>query len=43
MFCLHVCVGNTCISDALKIQNRVSDPPELELQKVLSHHADARN
>lgn len=37
-----MCV-QTCVPDALKIQNRVSGPPELELQKAVSYQANARN
>lgn len=43
MFCLYVCKCTTCKSGTCKGQKRASDPVELELQTVSSHHVGAGN
>ena len=35
---LHVCLWTMCMPSAQKAQRRVSDPLELELGAVVSHH-----
>jgi hypothetical protein len=38
-----MCVFTTCISGALRIQKKILDPLELELQVVVSQHVGAGN
>lgn len=40
-FVLHACLFTMCISDALRGHKTVSDPQELELQIIVSHHVGA--
>lgn len=38
----HVCTYTTCVASAFRCQERVvSDPWELKLQMLVSHHMDA--
>lgn len=43
VFCFHVCLCTTCMHGASWGQRTVSDPLELELQLVVSHHVDVEN
>lgn len=40
MFCLHVCLCSRCVPGTCRDQKSVSDPLELELRMVVSHHVD---
>ena len=42
-FFLQVCLRTMCVPGACGGQKRVSDPLELELQKVVSHRVGAGN
>lgn len=39
MFCLHVCMCTTLIPGARGVEERMSDPLELELEMFMSHHS----
>lgn len=41
MFCLHVDMCTMCVPGACGGQRKVLDPPELELQVVVSHDIGA--
>ena len=41
--CLQACMCTVCMSVALKGQEGVLEPLELELQAVVSHHVGAGN
>ena len=38
VFCLHVCLCNTCMLGTYRSQKKMSDPLHLELQMVVSHY-----
>lgn len=41
--CLHIYLPFVCVPGTLKVQQRMSDLLELNLQKVVSCHEDAEN
>ena len=41
--CLYVSLCTMCMPGALRHQKRVLDPLELESQRVVSNHVNARN